>query len=87
LIRQDGWVPGQSLFPIEKACEKGTTIMNLLADAAQKETWSSIKKYIKKGKTLYFSHGFAVVYHKDTTVVPPKVGIVVETLHAFFGFC
>jgi ketol-acid reductoisomerase len=46
--------------------------MNLLSDAAQAQTWSEIAPLIAKGKTLYFSHGFSVVYKDDTNVVPPK---------------
>ena len=30
----DGWKPGETLFSIEEACEKGTIIMCLLSDAA-----------------------------------------------------
>jgi ketol-acid reductoisomerase len=52
--------------------KKGTVIMNLLSDAAQAQTWSEIAPLIAKGKTLYFSHGFSVVYKDDTNVVPPK---------------
>merc|ERR1712225_25116 len=69
---EDGWVPGKTLFPIEEALEKGTIIMNLLSDAAQSQTWSQIKPYIKKGKTLYFSHGFSVVFKEDTKVEAPE---------------
>ena len=29
----DGWVPGETLFSIEDACQKGTIIMCLLSDA------------------------------------------------------
>ena len=65
-------MPGKTLFPIEEALEKGTIIMNLLSDAAQSQTWDQIKPYIVKGKTLYFSHGFSVVFADDTKVVPPK---------------
>lgn len=46
--------------------------MNLLSDAAQSSTWSHISPLITKGKTLYFSHGFSVVYKDDTKVIPPK---------------
>lgn len=46
--------------------------MNLLSDAAQSQTWEHIAPQITKGKTLYFSHGFSVVYKDDTHVVPPK---------------
>ncbi|KAE8212862.1 hypothetical protein CF327_g3563 [Tilletia walkeri] len=69
--KEDGWVPGKNLFDIEEAAEKGTILMNLLSDAAQKTTWSTLKPYVKKGKTLYFSHGFSVVYKDDTGVIPP----------------
>ena len=31
----DGWVPGETLFPIEEACERGTILQYLLSDAAQ----------------------------------------------------
>ncbi|KAK0548815.1 Bifunctional acetohydroxyacid reductoisomerase [Tilletia horrida] len=69
--QEDGWVPGKNLFDIEEAAEKGTILMNLLSDAAQKTTWSTLKPYVKPGKTLYFSHGFSVVYKEDTGVIPP----------------
>ncbi|KAG0335545.1 Bifunctional acetohydroxyacid reductoisomerase [Podila horticola] len=68
----EGWVPGKNLFEITEACDKGTIIMNLLSDAAQSKLWSTIKPYLTKGKTLYFSHGFSVVFADDTGVVPPK---------------
>lgn len=51
--------------------------MNLLSDAAQSQTWPQIKPYIKKGKTLYFSHGFSVVFKDDTHVeVPSDVDVI-----------
>ncbi|PPQ95725.1 hypothetical protein CVT26_008368 [Gymnopilus dilepis] len=68
----DGWVPGETLFPIEEAIKKGTIIMNLLSDAAQSQTWPTIAPLITPGKTLYFSHGFSVVFKEDTKVIPPK---------------
>jgi ketol-acid reductoisomerase len=70
--QEDGWVPGETLFPIEEAINRGTIIMNLLSDAAQSQTWPTIAPLITKGKTLYFSHGFSVVFKEDTHVVPPK---------------
>jgi len=69
---EDGWVPGETLFPIEEAIDKGTIIMNLLSDAAQSQTWPALAPLITKGKTLYFSHGFSVVFKDDTHVIPPK---------------
>jgi ketol-acid reductoisomerase len=47
--------------------------MNLLSDAGQKDFWPTLKSYLKPGKTLYFSHGFSVVYSDVTGVIPPKV--------------
>lgn len=69
---QDGFVPGKSLFNIEEACEKGTFICYLLSDAAQMQLWPKIKKYLTAGKTLCFSHGFAITYHDKTNIEPPK---------------
>jgi ketol-acid reductoisomerase len=65
-------VPGETLFPIEEAINRGTIIMNLLSDAAQSQTWPQLAPLITKGKTLYFSHGFSVVYKEDTGVVAPS---------------
>lgn len=70
--QEDGWVPGENLFGVEEAINKGTIIMNLLSDAAQSETWPALSPLITKGKTLYFSHGFSVVYKEDTKVIPPS---------------
>lgn len=67
----DGWVPGETLFTIEEACERATVIEVLLSDAAQIACWPSIKKYLTPGKALYFSHGFAVTYKERTGIVPP----------------
>lgn len=67
----DGWVPGETLFSIEEACEKATIIQFLLSDAAQIECWPTIQKYLTPGKALYFSHGFAVTYKERTGIVPP----------------
>ena len=68
----DGWVPGETLFGIEEACKKATIIQLLLSDAAQIECWPMIKKYLTHGKTLYFSHGFAITWNDRTGIIPPK---------------
>ncbi|KAF5097025.1 hypothetical protein D0Z00_002551 [Geotrichum galactomycetum] len=75
--QEDGWVPGENLFDVDTAIQKGTIVMNLLSDAAQSETWSHIKPLITKGKTLYFSHGFSPVF-KDLTKVetPTDVDVI-----------
>mgnify|MGYP001827909087 CR=1 FL=1 len=68
----DGWVPGETLFPIEEACEKATVIQYLLSDAGQIAQWPTIKQYLTPGKALYFSHGFGVTYNEQTGIIPPE---------------
>jgi len=68
----DGWVPGETLFPIEEALEKGTIIQYLLSDAGQIAVWPTVKKYLTPGKALYFSHGFGITYKDRTGIIPPK---------------
>lgn len=67
----DGWVEGETLFEIEEAAQKGSIIMYLLSDAGQKAFWPKLKPHLTKGKTLYFSHGFAITYSDQTGVIPP----------------
>ncbi|SBW06362.1 ketol-acid reductoisomerase [uncultured Dysgonomonas sp.] len=67
----DGWVPGETLFDIEEAAEKGTIIQYLLSDAAQIEVWPRLKPYLTAGKALYFSHGFGITYKERTGIIPP----------------
>lgn len=68
----DGWVPGESLFSLEEATRRGTVIQYLISDAGQKLMWPKIKPHLKPGDALYFSHGFSIVYHDQTGVVPPE---------------
>ena len=70
--KEDGFVEGKSLFEVEEAAKRGKTVMYMLSDAGQKTAWSTIKPHLTKGKTLFFSHGFSVVYHDQTGVIPPK---------------
>ena len=67
----DGWVPGETLFSIEEACERATVIQYLLSDAAQIAMWPTVKKHLTAGKALYFSHGFGVTYKERTGIIPP----------------
>jgi len=69
---QDGWVEGKNLVSIEEAAERGTILQYLVSDAAQVAVWPTLKKYLTKGKALYFSHGFGIVYRDQTGIVPPK---------------
>ncbi|MCX7803811.1 MAG: ketol-acid reductoisomerase [Planctomycetota bacterium] len=69
---RDGWKPGKTLMPVEEAASKGTIVLYLVSDAAQRELWPSVKPHLTAGKALYFSHGFSIVYRDLTGVVPPK---------------
>tara|TARA_Y100000816_G_scaffold25135_1_gene16162 strand:+ start:2498 stop:3535 length:1038 start_codon:yes stop_codon:yes gene_type:complete len=68
----DGWIEGENLFEIEEACKRGSIIQYLLSDAGQIQMWPTIKKYLTKGKTLYFSHGFGITYKEQTNIIPPN---------------
>lgn len=67
----DGFVPGETLFPLEEAARRGTVVQYLLSDAGQSALWPTIKACLNPGDALYFSHGFSVVYKDQTRVVPP----------------
>jgi len=67
----DGWVPGETLFEIEEALEKGTIICYLLSDAAQIAMWPTVEKHLTPGKALYFSHGFGITFNEQTGIIPP----------------
>lgn len=69
--RKDGWVPGKTLFGIEEAVQRGTVIQMLVSDAAQRTIWPMVKKNLKPGDAVYFSHGFSIVYQDQTQVIPP----------------
>ena len=68
----DGWVPGETLFELEEACEKGTILQFLLSDAGQIALWPTVKKHLTPGKALYFSHGFGITYKERTGIIPPE---------------
>ena len=68
----DGWVPGETLFSIEEAAQRGTIVCMLLSDAAQIAVWPKIKPYLTAGKALYFSHGFGITYNDQTNIIPPQ---------------
>ena len=67
----DGFVPGETLFPLEEAARKATIIQNLLSDAGQVATWPQIKACLNPGDALYFSHGFGIVFKDQTKIIPP----------------
>ncbi|MFO7987081.1 MAG: ketol-acid reductoisomerase, partial [Desulfatiglandaceae bacterium] len=67
----DGFVPGETLFPPDEAARKGTIIQNLISDAGQVATWPALKECLNPGDALYFSHGFAITYKDQTGIIPP----------------
>lgn len=71
LCLEDGWKPGETLFDPVEAAAKGTVVQYLLSDAGQKAMWPEIKPLLTKGKALYFSHGFSIVFNDQTGVNPP----------------
>ena len=68
----DGFKPGETLFPLKEAAERGTMIQYLVSDAGQMVTWPLVKECLKEGDALYFSHGFSVTYKDQTKVIPPE---------------
>jgi ketol-acid reductoisomerase len=69
----DGFKTNKNLYTIDEAVKYGNVIMNLLSDAGQKVTWNeSIAQHLNHQHTLYFSHGFGVVYKDQTGIIPPK---------------
>ena len=68
----DGWLEGETLFETEEAAQRGTILQYLLSDAGQIAAWPMVKASLNEGDTLYFSHGFGIVFHKDTSIIPPE---------------
>ena len=68
----DGWKPGETLFELEEAAQKGSVWLFLLSDAGQIELWPKLKPYLTNGKTLCFSHGFGLTYNDQTNIQPPS---------------
>ena len=67
----DGWIPGETLFSVEEAAERGTVVQYLLSDAGQRSQWPKIVECLNEGDMLYFSHGFSITYKDQTGVIPP----------------
>jgi len=75
--REDGWVPGETLFPWQEAVERASIVQYLVSDAGQMALWPTIQPHFSTGDALYFSHGFAIVYNDQTGVHPPEFTDVV----------
>ena len=72
LAVRDGFVPGETLFPLKEAAKKGTIIEFLVSDAGQVAVWPDIRENLEPGNALCFSHGFAITYKEQTHVIPPE---------------
>jgi ketol-acid reductoisomerase len=68
----DGWVPGETLLPLEEAVADATMVLFLVSDAGQRALWPTIEPHLAEGDAVYFSHGFSVTYSDQTGVVPPS---------------
>ena len=68
---EDSWVEGKNLFEIEEATKRGSIIQFLLSDAGQIQAWPTVKENLNEGDTLYFSHGFGIIFNEDTKIIPP----------------
>ena len=61
---------GFEVLPIDKAAEKADIVHILLPDEIQADIYKKhIKKHMKAGKTLCFSHGFNICFKR---IVPPE---------------
>jgi len=60
---------GMPVMGVEEAAREADIICFLAPDLAHAEIYNKIRKHIKPGKTLYFSHGFSIVYK---LIKPPK---------------
>jgi ketol-acid reductoisomerase len=69
---KDGWVPGKTLFEIDEAVRRGTIVLLLVSDAAQRAIWPTVKANLQPGAALGFSHGFAIAYKKQMRIIPAK---------------
>ena len=75
LALKDGWIENKNLFTIEEACYNGTIISYLVSDAAQIELWDTVNSNLFDNNTLYFSHGFGIVFNKQTGIIPTNKNI------------
>ena len=69
---EDGWVEDKTLFELEEAAGRGTIIQYLLSDAGQIQLWPMVEANLKPGNALYFSHGFGIVFHEHTRIIPSQ---------------
>ena len=49
----DGFIPGETLMPIEEAAKKATVIQFLLSDAGQVAMWPKVKACLEEGDEIF----------------------------------
>ena len=49
---EDGFIPGQTLFPLAEAAKKATIVQYLVSDAGQVATWPEIRECLNPGDAL-----------------------------------
>ena len=57
----DGWVPGESLFSIEEAAQRGTIIQYLVSDAGQRSQWPKSSKPERRRHAVFLSRFFDIL--------------------------
>lgn len=64
---KDGFIPNKNLFTIEESVKRSSIDMLLVSDAGLIDIYPKIRKDLHN-KTLYFSHGFGIVYKNLTNI-------------------
>ena len=59
----DGFKPGETLFSLEEAAERGTIVELLISDAGQMAVWPRIKGYLKETSPELFEQQINVNNH------------------------
>jgi ketol-acid reductoisomerase len=73
---KDNWIPDKNLFDIDEATHRGKIVQYLLSDAGQMQSWKGVKENLHENDTLYFSHGFGIVYPQTGIIPPNNVDVV-----------
>ena len=70
---RDGFVPGETLFDIEEALQRGTVICYLLSDAAQIQLWPTVKNTSHPAKPCIFLMALALLIMIKQALFLPKM--------------
>ena len=68
----DGFVPGETLFPLERKRPKRRPSFRICFPMpARWPPGPRLKACLNAGDALYFSHGFGIVFKDQTHIIPP----------------